>query len=395
MISTKLRKLETLSKEDLRNKKVILRLDLNLPRIRSGVYDPTRVDLSMPTIKLLSESGARIFAISHFGRPRGSVDMDFSLKPVFSFIQKKISREIRNSVVFASLESLPAVKEGGMCVLENLRFHKGEEENSPDFAKLLAETGDMYVNEAFSVSHRAHASMQGVARILPSYAGLHLSEEIRSLEQLLLVPQRPLVAAIGGNKLETKIKPIRNLIKNVNSLLIGGALSNTFLKAQGSNIGQSHYEEEHLEEAKSIIHTCRDSSCKLILPRDAIVSGELSSHVAKIGTVSQDEKIFDIGPETLSLFKRSLNGTLVWNGPFGVLEKPAFAQGTLRFAMAAAEKTTKSKLVSIAGGGETISALNQIGALSQLTHVSSGGGAFLAWLGGDMLPGIEPLIKTE
>ena len=397
MQSGKIRSLDSLSVRDLEGKRVVLRLDLNLPEISSGAYDLTRLDLAMSTVRFLSSRGAKTIILSHFGRPKGKVDQALSLKPVFNFVRIKIMEETKKNVIFSDINSIPDIADGAICICENIRFYRGEEENSPTFARFLAQKGDLYVNEAFSSSHSTHASVDALARVLPSWGGFNLIRELSMLEKLLSVPRKPLIAAVGGNKLDTKIEPIQSLIGKLSTIMICGVLGNTFIKASGGNIGRSMYESGQLGTARSVMQACKDASCRVILPEDAIVNDGVSSRVSRIESIGSGEEILDIGHGTLLQLKKVLDcgGTLVWNGPLGMVNKAEFAQGTLQFARAVAEKTDQGRLISVVGGGDTVSVLTQINATDKLTYVSSGGGAFLAWLSGKMLPGIEVLMDHD
>jgi phosphoglycerate kinase len=382
-------------------KRVLVRADLNVPMADGKVTDATRIEQVMPLIRDLSQRGARVVVMSHFGRPKGKRVEEMSLKPVADKIAEMLAPI---SVSFApdcigeeAKAAVNALEPGGVCVLENLRFHAGEEVNDNDFAAALAELGDIYVNDAFSAAHRAHASTEAIAHLLPAYAGPAMMSEIEALTIALEKPQRPVAALIGGAKVSTKIDVLSNLAAKVNLLVIGGAMANTFLHVEGRGIGKSLHEPDEAAKVEQIITNSAESGCQILLPKDAVVAPELAAGIATevrpVTDVPDDAMILDIGPDTAAEISARLAGchTALWNGPLGAFEVAPFGEGTFAVAREVARLTREGGLTSIAGGGDTVAALNAAGVTEAFSYVSTAGGAFLEWLEGRELPGVAAL----
>ena len=397
-------KLKTTAGLDLRAKRVLVRADLNVPVKDGKVTDATRLERLVPGLQDLAKRGARVIVVSHFGRPKGGPDPQYSLKPVAD----KLSELLAHPVVFAddcvgeaAERTVAALLPGHIAVLENLRFHKGEEKNDPAFAKRLAELGDIFVSDAFSTAHRAHASTDAITQLLPSYAGPLLMEEIDALVSVLEKPARPVAAVIGGAKVSTKIDVLSNLAAKVDKLIIGGAMANTFFLAEGVNIGKSLAEPDHTKTALEIMHAAKARHCEVVLPHDVVVAGKLEAgtrtRVVPTLETPADQMILDVGPKTVAHFAGVIADckTLLWNGPLGAFEVAPFGEGTFALARHAAQLTQALKLVSVAGGGDTVAALNAAGVTDRFTYVSTAGGAFLEWLEGRTLPGIAALAKGQ
>lgn len=391
----------TLDDIDVRGKRVLLRVDLNVP-IREGVVtDATRIERLAPTIEALIAKGAKVIVLSHFGRPHGKRDLALSLRPLIAPLSRAIGgREVafaEDCIGEAAKRVVSLLRPGQVALLENLRFHKEEEANSQDFARALADLGDVYVDDAFSAAHRAHASIDALARLLPNAAGKLMQAELMALTAALEPPRRPVVALIGGAKVSTKIDLLSFLIGKVDILVVGGAMANTFLFAEGRQIGRSLCERDRADSARKILALAHRRNCRVVLPEDAVVAATLESGVAAqtvaIEAVPDDMMILDIGPATVTRISAVLEeaNTVVWNGPLGAFETPPFNRGTLDVAKKIAELTRAGKLLSVAGGGDTVAALDAAGAADQLSYVSTGGGAFLEWLEGRELPGVAAL----
>jgi phosphoglycerate kinase len=387
---------------DVRGKRVLVRLDLNVPMKDGKVTDATRIERQAPTVRELSDKGARVIVLSHFERPGGKVVPEMSLKPVAAALSDALKRPVAfadDCVGPVAEAAVAKLKDGDVLLLENTRFHKGEEKNDPEFAKALAALGDIYVNDAFSAAHRAHASTEGLAHLLPSAAGRSMEAELSHLTQALENPERPLMAVVGGAKISTKIALLENLVSRVNVLVIGGAMANTFLLAQGHEVGKSLVERDQLETAKRIMAKAESGGATMLLPTDVVVAREFragaSSRIVGIIAVDEDEMILDVGPRTIQTFGRQLDKmkTVVWNGPFGAFEIAPFDRGTSSAAQAVAERTKERKLLSVAGGGDTVAALAHAGVVDDFTYVSTAGGAFLEWLEGRTLPGVAALQR--
>jgi phosphoglycerate kinase len=394
-------KLKTTDGIDVAGKRVIVRADLNVPIKNGKVTDATRLERVVPGLKALSDRGAKVIVISHFGRPKG-VDPELSLRPVAQTLQDLLGRPVKfgeDSIGAAAGAVVQSLSNGDIAVLENLRFHKGEEKNDPEFASALAKLGDVFVGDAFSCAHRAHASTEGITHHLPSYAGPLLMEEIDALRTALEKPQRPTAALVGGAKVSTKIPVLTNLVAKVDKLIIGGGMANTFLQAAGTNVGKSLAEPEFAETAREILAKAKEKGCEIILPVDAVIAREFkegaASEVVAIDDVPADAMILDVGPKSVAHVTDMLTGTktLLWNGPMGAFEIAPFGEGTFAVARAAASLTKAGKLVSVAGGGDTVAALNAANVTDEFTYVSTAGGAFLEWLEGRELPGIAALAR--
>lgn len=393
----------TLDNLEARGKRVLVRADLNVPMHDGVITDATRIERVAPTISELAGKGARVVVLSHFDRPKGKVVSSMSLHP----IAEKLGEVLGKPVAFVSEcvgptveAAVAALKDGDVLVLENTRFHAGEEANDPAFAKALAENGDIFVNDAFSAAHRAHASTEGVAHDLPSFAGRLMQAELSALSAALENPERPVGAIIGGSKISTKLDLIGNVIEKVDTLFITGAMANTFLAAEGIAVGKSLQEADMHETARKIAHLAQEKGCEIVLPVDAVVAREFKagaeSEVCLIGEVPADAMILDAGPRTVELINERLATlkTLVWNGPLGAFEIEPFDRATVEVAQEAARLTQDGKLRTVAGGGDTVSALRHAGVAGQMSYVSTAGGAFLEWLEGKILPGIEVLRTT-
>jgi phosphoglycerate kinase len=387
---------------DLKGKRVLVRVDLNVPMQDGKVTDATRIEEIVPTIVELAGKGGKVILLSHFGRPKGR-DPKYSLRPVAAEVARLVKRPVGfvdDCVGPKADAAIAAMKNGDIVCLENTRFHAGEEKNDKEFAKQLAALGDIFVNDAFSAAHRAHASTTAIvtASKLLAYPGRAMKAELDALERAFGRPQHPVTAIVGGAKVSTKLELLGNLLTKVESLIIGGAMANTFLVAQGRRVGKSLVEKELVGTAGDIMNRARALGREIVLPVDAVVARALAtnapSHVAALDEVGADEMILDIGPRTIehviSVLARSK--TLVWNGPFGAFEHEPFDNGTIEVAEAAAELTTAGKLVSFAGGGDTVAALNLASVKARMTHVSTGGGAFLESLEGKTLPGVKVLL---
>jgi phosphoglycerate kinase len=389
----------TLDQADVANKRVLVRVDLNVPMEGGHVSDATRIERIVPTITELADKHAKVILLSHLGRPKGP-DPKESLRPVASAVAEIARRRVgfAEDCIGAKAEAaVSAMRPGDVLCLENTRFHKGEEKNDAAFVDALAKLGDLWVNDAFSAAHRAHASTEGLGHKLPAYAGRTMQAELDALGKALESPQRPVVAIVGGAKISTKLELLGNLMTKVNVLVIGGAMANTFLAAQGKAVGKSLCEHDLLGTAKEILAKAASRHCEIVLPVDVVVAQKFEanapSRVASVDDVGADDMILDIGPRTvehvISVLARAK--TVVWNGPFGAFELEPFDNGTVEVAEAAAELTANGKLISVAGGGDTVAALNTAGVTERFSYVSTAGGAFLEWLEGKALPGVEVL----
>ena len=390
----------TLDEADAADKRVLVRVDFNVPVEDGRITDDTRLRAALPTIQELRSRSARVVLLSHFGRPKGQPVDSMSLR----FLVGPLSALIGVPVAFAedcigrpALDAEKALTPGDVLLLENLRFHPGEEENDPEFARELAILGDLYVDDAFSAAHRAHASTEGIARILPSCAGRSMQTELEHLEKALGSPERPVMGIVGGAKVSSKLDLLDNLVGKLDRLAIGGGMANTFLYAQGHTVGASLCEKELADTATRILAQAAAKGCEVILPSDVVVAKKLQSYAdhrtVELDGIAADESIFDLGPQSV---KRVLDAiaasrTLVWNGPLGVFEVPPFDRGTTAAARKAAELAKAGKLVAVAGGGDTVAALNLAGVAQDFTFVSTAGGAFLEWMEGKTLPGVAAL----
>ena len=389
----------TLDHADVKGKRVLMRVDLNVPYENGVVSDATRIERAAPSITELADKGAKVILLSHFGRPKGR-DSANSLKPVAAEVAHTIKRPIKfvdDCVGEKAEQAVAAMRNGDIICLENTRFYPGEEKNDPAFIAQLAKLGDLFVNDAFSVSHRAHASTEGLSHVLPAFAGRTLQAELEAFEKVLDKPARPLAAIVGGAKISTKLDLLSNLLAKVDVLIIGGAMANTFLMAQGKQVGRSLVERDLLDTAQKIMDEAKTKKREIVLPVDAVVAQKFEanapSRVVDVDHIGDADMMLDIGPKSVeqvvSVLARAK--TLVWNGPFGAFEMEPFDNGTVSVAEAAAELTAAGKLVTVAGGGDTVAALNVAGVVDRLTYVSTAGGAFLEWLEGKPLPGVEVL----
>ena len=394
----------TLDDLEVKGKRVLVRDDLNVPMKKGKVADASRIERQAPTIRELADKGAKVIVLSHFDRPKGKVVPSMSLKPIVPALAKAIGKPVAfaaDCVGDVAKAAVAKLKPGEVLLLENTRFHAGEEANDAKFAKQIAALGDLYVNDAFSAAHRAHATTEAPARLLPSAAGRSMQAELEHLAKALTDPARPLMAVVGGAKVSTKIALLENLISKVDVIVIAGAMANTFLAAEGRNVGKSLYEEDQLDLARKIVSAATGAGVVIILPSDAVVAKELKlkarARTTDVFGVKDDEMILDVGPATIAEFDNRLlaTRTLVWNGPFGAFETPPFDKGTVAAAKAVAKRTKEGRLISVAGGGDTVAALNHAGVAEDFTYVSTAGGAFLEWLEGKELPGVEALSHSK
>ena len=390
----------TLDNAEIAGKRVLVRVDLNVPMENGRITDATRIERILPNIREILEKGGKAILLSHLGRPKGGPDPKTSLKPVAVELERQLGRMVSfssNCIGEVAKSAVAAMRDGDILLLENTRFHAGETKNDPAFVAALAELGDIYVNDAFSTAHRAHASTEGIARKLPPFAGRSMQLELEMLTSMLANPVRPLAAIVGGAKVSTKLELLGNLMRRVEYLFIGGGMANTFLAAGGKAIGKSLCEMNLADVARKIMAEAEAAHCQLVLPVDAIVASKLEPHIpvraVDIDAVGETDMILDIGPRSISKVVGMLAAarTLVWNGPVGAFEVPPFDVGTMAIAKVAAQLTKSGALQTIAGGGDTIAALNQAGNFGDFTYVSTAGGAFLEWLEGKRLPGVEAL----
>jgi phosphoglycerate kinase len=381
-------------------KRVLVRVDLNVPMADGKVTDATRIERIAPTIKELSKKGAKVILLAHFGRPKDGPSPEFSLEPIAKATAKVLGRPVgfaADCIGEKAAASVGAMKDGDVLLLENTRFYKAEEKNDPDFTRELAANGDLYVNDAFSAAHRAHCSTEGLARLLPAFAGRTMEAELGALEKGLGNPVKPVIAIVGGAKVSTKIDLLMNLVRKVDALVIGGGMANTFLAARGTNVGKSLAEHDLAQTAKQIMIEAAEAGCALILPTDGVVAREFKAGAANetvpVSTVPADAMILDVGPKTVEAVNQWIDraATLVWNGPLGAFEIEPFDRATVAAARHAAKRTKEGKLVSVAGGGDTVAALNHAGVADDFTYISTAGGAFLEWMEGKPLPGVDAL----
>lgn len=393
----------TLDKLDPKGKRILLRADLNVPMQDGKITDLTRIERIVPTIRELADKGGRVIVLSHFDRPKGKVVPGMSLEPMAQALATALGQPVSfaHDCIGPQAEAAAlALKDGEVLLLENTRFYPGEEANAPDLAADLAKLGDVYVNDAFSAAHRAHASTAGVAQHLPSYAGRLMEAELSALDAALENPTHPVGAIVGGAKVSTKLALLENMLERVDVLIVGGAMANTFLAAKGLNVGKSLKEEDMLDTARQIMAKAQEKNCDLVLPVDVVLAEDFMAGaptlVAPVTEIPDDWMALDVGPETVKLLKGKLAGlkTLVWNGPLGVFELPPFDEGTNAVAQEAARLTKAGALKTIAGGGDTVAALRHAGVLHDMTYVSTAGGAFLEWLEGKVLPGLTAISTT-
>jgi phosphoglycerate kinase len=385
---------------DITGKRVLVRVDLNVPVKEGKVTDRTRIRRTAPTIEELSSRGAKVILLSHFGRPKGAVVESMSLRPIAQALEEELDHRVdfaTDCIGEEARSEIAEMNDGDILLLENTRFHKGEEANDQAFSKELAGLGDLFVNDAFSAAHRAHASTEGIARLLPSYAGRSMQAELEALEKGLGNPSKPVVAIVGGAKVSTKLDLLANLVRKVDALVIGGGMANTFLAAQGIDVGKSLCEHDLADTARQVLGEAGKANCSIVLPVDAVVARKFEegaeSDTVPVNGVGDDQMILDAGPATVKIVNGWIDkaNTLVWNGPLGAFEIKPFDRATVAAAQHAAERTRAGKLVSVAGGGDTVAALNAAGVADAFTYVSTAGGAFLEWMEGKELPGVAVL----
>ena len=391
----------TLDDADLAGKRALVRVDLNVPMEDGKVSDTTRIDRILPTIREIADKGGKVVLLAHFGRPKGRDDKN-SLRQVVPALTQALGRPVTfvdDCIGDDVAKALTAAKNGDVLLLENTRFHAGDEKNDAEFVRALAANGDLYVNDAFSAAHRAHASTEGLAHVLPAYAGRTMQAELEALSAGLDNPARPVMAIVGGAKVSTKLELLGNLVKKVDVLAIGGGMANTFLAARGVDVGKSLCEHDLVGTAREIEEKAKAAGCEIVLPVDALVAREFKAHpsyrVVPVGGVEADEMILDAGPLSIAevVLRLEKVKTLVWNGPFGAFELPPFDTATVAVAKAAARRVKAGQLVAVAGGGDTVAAMNHAGVADDLSYVSTAGGAFLEWMEGKPLPGVEALRK--
>ncbi|WP_434055466.1 MAG: phosphoglycerate kinase [Roseibium sp.] len=385
---------------DITGKRVLVRVDLNVPMDGSRVTDTTRIERVLPTIRELSDKGAKVILLAHFGRPKGERVADMSLAPVAPAVADLLGKPVAfadDCIGDPAAAAVASMAGGDVLLLENTRYHKGEEKNDPEFASALAANGDIYVNDAFSAAHRAHGSTEGIARLLPAYAGRTMQAELEALGSALGEPVRPVLAVVGGAKVSSKIDLLENLVSRVDMLVIGGGMANTFLAAKGTDVGKSLCEHDLADTAKKIMAAADAANCEIVLPDDAVVAREFKAgadnETVTLDAIPADAMILDVGAASMKTVASKIDAakTLVWNGPLGAFEIEPFDKATVAAARHAAENTRAGKLNSVAGGGDTVAALNHAGAAASFSYVSTAGGAFLEWLEGKELPGVKAL----
>lgn len=390
--------LNTIKEADLKGKRVVIRVDFNVPVKEGVVKDATRIKAALPTIKYILDEGASVVVMSHFGRPKGQKNPDFSMAPIAKEFEALLGRPVKlaSDVIGPEVEAeVKALKPGEVLLLENVRFYKEEEANDPEFAKTLASYGDIYCNDAFGTAHRAHASTEGVAHYLPSYAGFLIEKEVKFMAPLLENPEKPFVAVIGGSKVSSKITVLESLVKTCDTIVIGGGMAYTFLSVLGKEIGKSLFEADYIETAKAFLAKAAEKGVKVILPVDHVCAAEFSENAEPVlvddVNIPSDLMGMDIGPKTVALIVEEIKKakSVVWNGPMGVFEFEAFSKGTGEVAKALAD----SNATSVVGGGDSVAAINKFGLADKISHVSTGGGASLEFLEGKTLPGIKALEK--
>ena len=383
---------------DIAGKRVLVREDLNVPMADGKVSDDTRLRAAVPTVSELSDRGAIVLVLAHFGRPKGKPDPTMSLSLVTQPLAEVLGREVRFVDWDSAPDAVAMLQPGNIALLENTRFHAGEEMNEGDVVDMIAALGDLYVNDAFSAAHRAHASTEGLAHKLPAFAGRQMEAELDALEKALGSPEHPVAAVVGGAKVSTKLDVLKHLVGRVDHLIIGGGMANTFLAARGVDVGKSLAEHDLVPTAEAIFDAAEKANCTIHLPYDVVVSKEFAANPPSLRTcnvheVGADEMILDVGPAATEALGDVLKTcrTLVWNGPLGAFETPPFDAATMALARTAAALTREGSLVSVAGGGDTVAALNQAGVADDMTFVSTAGGAFLEWMEGKELPGVAAL----
>ena len=385
----------------LKDKKVLLRVDLNVPMKNGAITETSRIEKIIPTIKLLIEKQAKIIVLSHIGRPKGKIVEEMSLEPISKKLASLLNKEVlfnKNIINENTLSEINKIPNGSIMMLENIRFNEGEESNNSEFSKKLSNLGDVYVNDSFSCSHRSHASIEGITKYIPSYFGLQITEEINALKKITSEIKKPITLIIGGSKISTKIQIINNLIKKFNNIIIVGGMANTMLKHTGSKVGKSMCENDCGTLIKEILENSNKYNCKITCPVDVVVSKKFEDkgNIKDIKEIEDNEMILDIGPKTILFIKTIINNsnTVLWNGPAGYFENPNFQNGTKEILEIISQKTTNDKIFSVAGGGETVAAINKFNKSSSFTFVSTAGGAFLEYLEGKTLPGIKALNQN-
>ena len=390
----------TLDQLDPAGQRVLLRVDFNVPVQEGRVTDASRIERAAQTIRELSGKGARVILLSHFGRPKGQRVAAMSLRPVLPALEEALGREVAfadDCIGPEAQAAVAAMKDGDVLLLENLRFHAGEEKNDPEFVAALAGLGDLFVSDAFSAAHRAHASVEGLARALPAAAGRLMQAELEHLQSALENPERPVAAVVGGAKVSSKLELLGNLVAKVDILIIGGGMANTFLYAQGLRVGQSLCEKEMADTARDILEKAGAAGCRILLPEDVVAAKRFAAQAPHVTVgkdeVPEDSMILDVGPRSLTALSEALAAckTCVWNGPLGAFELEPFDTGTTALAREVARLTRDGKLLSVAGGGDTVAALGHAGVVEDFSYVSAAGGAFLEWLEGKTLPGVKAL----
>ncbi|MFN3856706.1 MAG: phosphoglycerate kinase [Caulobacter sp.] len=390
----------SLESADLAGKRALVRVDLNVPMADGAITDDTRLRAVLPTIRFLSQKGAKVVLLAHFDRPKGKRVPEMSLAPVAGPLSDLLEQPVAfadDCVGAAAAAVIEGLEPGGVALLENVRYHAGEEKNDAAFAAELAALGDLYVNDAFSAAHRAHASTEGLARLLPAYPGLSMQRELEALDAALGAPKRPVIGIVGGSKVSTKLDLLNNLVSKLDRLAIGGGMANTFLAAKGVDVGASLCEHDLGDTAREIMASAEKAGCELLLPVDVVTATEFKAgadhKVQGLDSIAADDRILDAGPETTRrlLAAMDASATLIWNGPLGVFELPPFDAATVAAAHHAADLATAGKLVAVAGGGDTVAALNHAGVAARMTFVSTAGGAFLEWMEGKELPGVKAL----
>lgn len=395
---------KTLQNFDLKGKRALVRADLNVPAKDSKVTDTTRIDRLKPTIDYLTSKGAKIILLSHFGRPKSAADTEFSQAFLAPVCEKSWGKKVafaKDCIGDVAAKAVAALKDGEIVLLENVRFHAGEEKNDAAFTNELAKLGDIYVNDAFSAAHRAHASTEGIAHRMPTAAGFLMEAELNALNDALESPKKPVIAIVGGSKISSKLSVLNNLVKKVDYLFLGGGMANTFLVAQGIEVGKSLCERDMVGEAKTIMETAKKAGCEIVLPIDRVCVTKFGENapfeIRKTAEMPAEEEAVDVGPATIEKLGDILSGckTALWNGPMGVFEVKPFDRGTNDLARTVAKLTKAGSLTSVAGGGDTVSALENAGCVDDFTYISSAGGAFLEWLEGKELPGVAALAAYK
>ena len=390
----------TLDSADVKGKRCLVRVDLNVPTENGKVTDTTRIDRVVPTIREIADKGGKVILLAHFGRPKGGPDEANSLKPIAAAVAHALGRPVAfaaDCIGDVAAKAVAAMKDGDVLLLENTRFYKGEEKNDAAFVAELAKSGDLFINDAFSAAHRAHASTEGLARKMPAFAGRTMQAELEALGKALDHPKRPVIAIVGGAKVSTKLELLGNLVAKVDALVIGGGMANTFLNAQGFNVGKSLCEKDLAPTAREILEKAQAAKCAVILPVDAVVAYHFAANAPQqtfgVDAIPAEGMMLDIGALSVDRIKASIDeaSTVVWNGPVGAFELAGFEHGTLGLARYVAARTKAGKLISVAGGGDTVAALNAAGVADEFTYVSTAGGAFLEWMEGKLLPGVEAL----